>query len=180
MLPSTGDLAPAFALIGRVGQQLGYDVPTDAATGYDIASKVIAEEARGAVGELAGSVNTSTLNSIIERSTANPNMSPGAIEELLAIKSGIADYNLALSSAIYEAQVNNPNVNLAEVERNFVRENKPEDFVDRRRPEFAGKIQRPAGTAAAAVPAITQSAIDAGYTDEDWLTAPPEERALFP
>jgi hypothetical protein len=145
-LPSTGDLAPAFASIGRIGQQLGFNVPTSAAEGYDIASKVIAEEARGAVGELAGSVDTSMLSSIVERSTANPTMSPGAIEELLAIKTGISDYNLALSSVIYEAQINNPNVNLAEVKRDFVRNNKPEDFVDKRRPEFVGKIQRPAGS----------------------------------
>jgi hypothetical protein len=164
MLPSTGDLAPAFASIGRIGQQLGFNVPTSAAEGYDIASKVIAEEARGAVGELAGSVDTSMLSGIVERSTANPTMSPGAIEELLAIKAGISDYNLALSSAIYEAQINNPNVNLAEVERDFVRNNKPEYFVDKRRPEFVGKIQRPAEASEVDVDAVTQELLGRGYT----------------
>ena len=164
MLPSTGDLAPTFAFIGRVGQQLGFDVPTNAAQGYDIASKVIAEEARGAVNELAGSVDTSMLNGIIERSTANPNMEPGAIEELLAIKTGISDYNLALSSAIYEAQINNPNSNLAEVERNFIRNNKPEDFIDKRRPEFVGKINRPAQAAVTELDAAKQELLKRGFT----------------
>lgn len=164
MLPSTGDLAPTFAFIGRVGQQLGFDVPTDAAQGYDIASKVIAEEARGAVNELAGSVDTSMLNGIIERSTANPTMEPGAIEELLAIKTGISDYNLALSSAIYEAQINDPNANLAEVERNFVRNNKPEDFIDKRRPDFVGKINRPAQAAATEIDAAKQELFKRGFT----------------
>lgn len=144
MLPSTGDLSGIFAFIGRAGQQLGLNVPTNAAEGYDIASKIIAEEARNAVSDLAGSVDTSVLNGLVSQSTANPNMAPGAIEELLAIKSGISDYQLALSNALYEAQVADPNVNLAEVERNFVRNNKPEDFVNQRRPEFKGTIQRPA------------------------------------
>lgn len=144
MLPSTGDLSGIFAFIGRAGQQLGLSVPTNAAEGYDIASKIIAEEARNAVSDLAGSVDTSVLNGLVSQSTANPNMAPGAIEELLAIKSGISDYQLALSNALYEAQVADRNVNLAEVERNFVRNNKPEDFVNQRRPEFKGTIQRPA------------------------------------
>jgi hypothetical protein len=71
-------------------------------------------------------------------------MAPGAIEEILAIQSGIADYNLAYSSAQYEAQMKDPNVNLAEVERNFVQNNNPEAFIEKRRPEFKGTIQRPA------------------------------------
>lgn len=148
MLPSTGDLSSSFALIGRIGQQLGFDVPTDAAEGYDVAAKIAAGLARDAVSGLAGKVDTNTLSNLTQATTANSNMAPGAIEEILAIQSGIADYNLAYSSAQYEAQINDPNVNLAEVERNFVRNNNPEAFIEKRRPEFKGTIKRPAEIAA--------------------------------
>jgi len=144
MLPSTGDLSSSFALIGRIGQQLGFDVPTDAAEGYDIAAKIVAGGARDAVNSLAGRVDTNTLSNLTQATTANSNMAPGAIEEILAIQSGIADYNLAMASSLYEAQIGDPNVNLAEVERNFVRNNNPEAFIEKRRPEFKGTIQRPA------------------------------------
>jgi hypothetical protein len=148
MLPSTGDLSSSFALIGRIGQQLGFDVPTEAAEGYDIAAKIVAGGARDAVNSLAGRVDTNTLSNLTQATTANSNMAPGAIEEILAIQSGIADYNLAMASSLYEAQTNDPNVNLAEVERNFVRNNNPEAFIEKRRPEFKGTIKRPAEIAA--------------------------------
>jgi hypothetical protein len=147
MLPSTGDLSSSFALIGRIGQQLGFDVPTDAAEGYDIAAKISAGLARDAISSLAGRVDTNTLDALTRAATANSNMAPGGIEEILAIQSGIADYNLAYSSAQYEAQMKDPNVNLAEVERDFVRNNNPETFIEKRRPEFKGTIQRPAEAA---------------------------------
>jgi hypothetical protein len=164
MLPSTGDLAPTFAFIGRIGQQLGFDVPTNAVEGYDIAAKISAGFARDAVNSLAGKVDTNTLSALTQATTANSNMSPGAIEEILAIQSGIADYNLALSIAIYEAQLANQSANLAEVERDFIRDNNPETFIEKRRPEFKGTIQRPAEAEPEETDAATQELLRRGYT----------------
>ena len=182
MLPSTGDLSSSFALIGRIGQQLGFDVPTGAAEGYDIAAKIVAGGARDAVNSLAGRVDTNTLSNLTQATTANSNMAPGAIEEILAIQSGIADYNLAMASSLYEAQTNDPNVNLAEVERNFVRNNNPEAFIEKRRPEFKGTIKRPAeaggggGTEGGGVAELSTS-VDADgnpirYENGKWVLIP--------
>jgi hypothetical protein len=177
MLPSTGDLAPTFAFIGRIGQQLGFDVPTNAVEGYDIAAKISAGFARDAVNSLAGKVDTNTLAALTQATTANSNMSPGAIEEILAIQSGIADYNLALSIAIYEAQLANQSANLAEVERDFIRNNNPETFIEKRRPEFKGTIQRPAEAAPEETDAATQELLRRGYTrDADGNLIPPGQQ----
>jgi hypothetical protein len=177
MLPSTGDLAPTFAFIGRIGQQLGFDVPTNAVEGYDIAAKISAGFARDAVNSLAGKVDTNTLSALTQATTANSNMSPGAIEEILAIQSGIADYNLALSIAIYEAQLANQSANLAEVERDFIRDNNPETFIEKRRPEFKGTIQRPAEAAPEETDAATQELLRRGYTiDADGNLIPPGQQ----
>jgi hypothetical protein len=177
MLPSTGDLAPTFAFIGRIGQQLGFDVPTNAVEGYDIAAKISAGFARDAVNSLAGKVDTNTLAALTQATTANSNMSPGAIEEILAIQSGIADYNLALSIAIYEAQLKNQSANLAEIERDFVRSNNPETFIEKRRPEFKGTIQRPAEAAPEETDAATQELLRRGYTrDADGNLIPPGQQ----
>ena len=143
MMPSTGTLSGWFSKFGNIGQQLGFDVDTSAAEGYDIASKVIAENARSAVNSLAGKVDTSMLGDLIQATTPGPNMTPGAIEEILAIQAGIADYNLALASARMEAQRAGVG-NLAEVERDFVRTNTPASFIEARRDDFAGTIKRPA------------------------------------
>jgi len=146
MLPSTGNLSGWFSTYSNIGQQLGLNVDTDAATGYEVASKVIAGSARDAVTSLAGKVDTNTLDGLIRATTPNPDMSPAAIEELLAIQSGIADYNLALANAKMEAQ-RLGQTNLAEVEREFTTQNRPADFIDARRDEFKGTIKRPAAAA---------------------------------
>ena len=143
MLPSTGNLSPTFALIGRVGQQLGFDVPTNATEGYDIATKVIAQRAQEAIQSLAGNADTNVVNNLISSTTPNPSLSPAANEELLAIQAGIADYNFALAMAMDEA-MRKGTLNLAEAKRDFIANNSPADYIDRRRPEFKGTIKRPA------------------------------------
>jgi hypothetical protein len=138
-LPTTGILSPWIATFGNVATQLGLTESSDAATAYEKAMKVISGDIETSLSQLGGSVDTSVLAAAIRNARANPSMTGGAIEELLAIRAGMADYQIRRAEALNAAR-RDPNANLAQVDREFAFNNPVEKFVDARRPEFEGTI----------------------------------------
>ncbi|UOF80297.1 internal virion protein D [Caudoviricetes sp.] len=138
-MPTTGNLSPWISTFGNVATQLGVVDSSDAATGYEKAIKVISSDIENSMSQLGGSVDTSVLANAVRNARPGPNMTPGAIEELLAVRAGIADYQIARSEALNRAR-RDPNANLAQVDREFAYEHPIEEYVDVRRPQYEGTI----------------------------------------
>lgn len=138
-MPTTGNLSPWISTFGNVATQLGVVDSSDAATGYEKAIKVISSDIESSMSQLGGSVDTSVLANAVMNARPGPNMTSGAIEELLAIRAGIADYQIARSEALNMAR-KDPKANLAQVDREFAYEHPIEEYVDVRRPQYEGTI----------------------------------------
>jgi hypothetical protein len=138
-IPSTGVLSPWVATFGNVATQLGLAESSDAATAYEKAMKVISGDIEASMAQLGGSVDTSVMAAAIRNARANPTMTAGAIEELLAIRAGMADYQIKRAEALNLAR-RNPNANLAQVDREFAYDNPIEGFVEARRSQYEGTI----------------------------------------
>ena len=93
-------------------------------------------------------------------------MTPEAIEELLAIRSGAAAYNEAYHQAAADALSADPTANVAEVLRRFTMENKPADFIEEMRPKYRGMF-------------VPSAAAAAGITQGEWVELPDDQRQLF-
>ena len=165
-LPSTGPITDWIAGVQGIAGQLGLTENVDYATAVQIAGKSIAEQARAAVYDLAGNADTNMVRDLVEQSTPRGTMTPEAIEELLAIRSGAAAYNEAYHQAAADALSADPTANVAEVLRRFTMENKPADFIEEMRPKYRGMF-------------VPSAAAAAGITQGEWVELPDDQRQLF-
>jgi hypothetical protein len=142
-MPTTGPLAGWASTFGGLVTQLGLMPESDAATGYQTAYKTLADEALTTMADLAGTVDTSTLARQIQNSNPTPEMTPRAIEHVLAIRAAVSDYQIAMADYLNKAMAdpNNSGKNLAQLQREFAANNDIADFVEQQDKKYAGTIE---------------------------------------
>lgn len=142
-MPSTGPLAGWFSTVGGIANEFGIPVGSDAATGYQTAYKTLADEALTSMADLAGTVDTSTLARQIQGSNPTPEMTPQAIEHVLAIRAAVSDYQVAMADYLNKAMADPSNAgkNLAQLQREFAANNDIANFVAQEDQKYAGMIE---------------------------------------
>jgi len=165
-MPSTGPLSRWIAGAQGIAGQIGLTDDMTYTTALEISGKAIAEQARAAVASLAGTADTSMVRELVEQSTPSGTMTPKAIEELLAIRAGVAAYNEAYNQVAADALAQDPAANVAEVQRKFAHDNKPTDYIEDMRPKYKGMF-------------VPESASALGITQEEWRNLPAAKRQAF-
>jgi hypothetical protein len=133
--------APLLNKVGSIATGLGIS-KTDYPDDYQFAYKVLGQEASNALNEVAGKTDTSVYSGFLTQSQPTPEMAPGAIEKILAIRSGTARFKYDLAKTL-NAAAQSGQSNLAEIERNFEASNPLSKYVEEEMPKFEGKIPRP-------------------------------------
>ena len=142
-MPSTGPLTGWFSTVGGIANEFGIPIGSDAATGYQTAYKTLADEALTSMADLAGTVDTSTLAKQIQGSNPTPEMTPRAIEHVLAIRAAVSDYQVAMADYLNKAMADPQNAgkNLAQLQREFAASNDIANFVAQEDQKYAGAIE---------------------------------------
>jgi hypothetical protein len=142
-MPTTGPLAGWASTAGSYLTELGLMPESDAATGYQTAYKTLADEALTTMADLAGTVDTSTLAREIQNSNPTPEMTPRAIEHVLAIRAAVSDYQLAMNDYLNKAMADPSNAgkNLAQLQREFAANNDIANFVAQEDQKYAGMVE---------------------------------------
>lgn len=137
----SGPFAKFINNITSTAAALGID-SSKFADNYQLAYKVLGQEAANSLSDIAGKTDTGIYSGFLQAGQPTPEMAPGAIEEILAIRQGTAKFKSALAQALSNASQSGQE-NLAKVERDFAAEHPLSEFVEAEKPNFKGIIPRP-------------------------------------